>query len=95
MVVARQTASRTDTVPLGERRSTACPVSPTIHSRPMVGVENRVRTMAGIPPTIPIPVPTTPTPKVIHESDTPSKRNTEPTTSDTVPMTDQVRGTPA
>ena len=30
---------------------TATPVDPMIHSRPMVGVENRVRTIDGMPTT--------------------------------------------
>ena len=95
LVVARQTASRTRTVPFGERSSSAIPSSPIIHSRPMVGVEKRVRTMAGIPPTTPATVPSRPTVKVIHENDCPPNRNTDPTTREIVPMTDHRRGMPA
>ena len=71
------------------------PVSPIIHSRPMVGVEKRVRTIVGMPPTMAITVPITPTSRVIHENDGPSNRKTDPATRVTVPIADHRRGTPA
>ena len=46
---------------------TASPSSPIIHSRPMVGVEKRVRTMAGMPATMNSEMPTMPTSRVIHD----------------------------
>ena len=51
----------------------AVPVSPIIHSRPIVGVENRVRTMVGMPVTIIKPIPTMPTVIGIHDIETPSR----------------------
>ena len=69
---ARQGASRTVTTPSGATRPTAVPTSPTIHSRPMVGVEKRVRTMAGMPPTIASETPPMAMSSVIHESESPS-----------------------
>src|SRR5579862_1398016 len=49
LVRARHGAPRTCTVPSGSTPDSATPISPIIDSRPMVGVLNRVRTMAGIP----------------------------------------------
>ena len=46
-VRAGQRAERTDTVPSGLTDVMAMPSSPIIHSRPIVGVEKRVRTIAG------------------------------------------------
>ena len=72
LVRARHGASRTVTMPSGATRDTDVPSSPTIHSRPMVGVEKRVRTMPGIPATMATAIPAMATSRVIHESDRPS-----------------------
>ena len=94
LVRAFQVAPRTSTVPFGPISSTAIPVSPMIHSRPMVGVANRVRIMAGIPPAIPTMVTRTPATRLSHDRGVPSKRNSDPTTRAAVPMAVQARGTP-
>src|SRR6059058_2024218 len=49
LVRARHWAPRISTVPSGLTSASAMPISPTIDSRPMVGVEKRARTMAGMP----------------------------------------------
>ncbi len=59
------------TTPLAFTSSTASPSSPIIHSRPIVGVENLVRTMAGIPDTIASTIPPTPTVIGIQDMETP------------------------
>ena len=51
LVRARHLLSPTCTMPSGLMAPIATPVEPMIHSRPMVGVENRVRTIDGIPTT--------------------------------------------
>ena len=61
LVLARQGAPRTSTVPSGSMAAKATPISPIIDSRPMVGVENRARTMAGMPAIMNSAVPITPT----------------------------------
>ena len=60
----------------------------------MVGVEKRVRTMAGMPPTIASETPPIATSSVIQDRDRPSYRSTEPTASDAVAMPLHTRGTP-
>ena len=72
LVKARHWASRICTTPSGDTGVTARPSSPTIHSRPMVGVENRVRTIDGIPATKARPTPMKATSSVIHDSERPS-----------------------
>ena len=72
LVRARHRAPRTRTTPSGDTLVTASPSSPIIHSRPMVGVEKRVRTMAGMPATMASDMPTMPTSRVIHDSSNPS-----------------------
>ena len=59
-------------MPSGATRPTAVPTSPTIHSRPIVGVEKRLRTMAGMPPIMATAMPPMATRRVIHDSDSPS-----------------------
>jgi hypothetical protein len=60
LVRARHFAPRMSTTPSGETLVMASPSSPIIHSRPMVGVEKRVRTMAGMPPIMASEVPPMP-----------------------------------
>ena len=59
-------------MPSGAMRPSAVPTSPTIHSRPIVGVEKRVRTMAGMPPIMARAMPPMATSRVIHDSESPS-----------------------
>src|SRR5690349_16790864 len=73
---------------------TARPISPTIHSRPIVGVEKRVRTIDGMPERNASSTPTTPAPNAIHPADTPSYNVSDPTTYATTPAAVQNRGTP-
>src|SRR2546425_7750768 len=94
LVRARHGAPRTTTVPSGLIAVRASPSSPIIHSRPIVGVENRVRTMAGIPAIIATVTPSTPATRVIQDIDTPSYSNSDPNANDTVAMPVHRRGTP-
>ncbi len=60
-------------MPSGAMAVTARPISPIIHSRPMVGVEKRVRTMAGMPAMkVERPRRRCRPASVIHDIDTPS-----------------------
>ena len=59
-----------------------------------VGVANRVRIMAGMPPAMPTMVTRTPETRLSHDRGVPSKRNSDPTTRAAVPMAVQARGTP-
>ena len=72
LVRARHGAPLISTTPSGSTAVTAEPSSPTIQPRPMVGVEKRVRTMAGMSPITKINMPTKPTSSVIHDRDRPS-----------------------
>ena len=74
--------------------SAASPIVPIIHSRPIVGVPNRVRIMAGMPEIIDTEMPMMPASKVIHEIANPSNRNSEPTTRHAVAITDHSWATP-
>ena len=55
------------TTPSGSTSSTTSPSSPIIHSRPIVGVAKRVRTIDGIPTTKARIVPPMPASSVIHD----------------------------
>ena len=48
-ILARHGAPRTSTVPSGSMAASATPISPIMDSRPMVGVEKRLRTIAVMP----------------------------------------------
>ena len=60
----------------------------------MVGVPYRVRTIAGMPVTIPAVTPTIPASSVTHDRDTPSNRVNDPAVRQAVAMTVQTLGTP-
>ncbi len=79
LVRADHSASRTRTTPSGAVSAMASPISPIIDSRPMVGVENRLRTVAGRPANISTTMPDTPATRGSHPMLTPSKSNSEPT----------------
>ena len=65
-VRARHWAPSTSTTPSGSTATTASPSSPTIQSRPMVGVAKRVRTIDGMPTMNASSTPTMPTASVSH-----------------------------
>src|SRR5687768_8511886 len=95
LVRARHGAPRTSTVPSGATSTRAAPTSPTIDSRPIVGVANRARTIDGMPATMNRATPATTRTRTNHDDDTPSYSPTVPTANDTVPMTVHARGAPA
>ena len=99
LVRARQRASRTSTTPSGSTRSTTAPSSPIIHSRPIVGVAKRVRTIDGMPTMNVSMIPPMPAISVIHDgrSEVPgsgSNRYQLPTIVSTTPTPVQTRGIP-
>ena len=82
------------TTPSGSTASRATPSAPIIQSRPILGVPKRVRTIAGMPATIPATTPTIPASRVIHDSDSPWNRVSDPATRHTVAITVQALGAP-
>ena len=72
----------------------ARPGSPTIDSRPMVGVENRARTTDGMAASMKRATPSSVSTAVTKGSDTPSSRIHVPATSETAPMPVHTRGAP-
>ena len=95
LVRARHWAPLISTVPSGLTSASAKPISPTMLSRPIVGVEKRARTMAGIPATMNSGVPATPTIMASHDGCGPWVSVSVPMTRVTVPTTVQNRGAPA
>src|SRR6478735_2413533 len=99
LVRARHLASRTLTTPSGSTASITSPSSPIIHSRPIVGVANRVRTIEGMPTTNVSSTPPMPASSVIHDgrSDAPGRGSNShqlAMTVPTVPTAVHKRGTP-
>ena len=74
--------------------SAASPIEPIIHSRPIVGVPNRVRIIDGMPEIIDKLMPMMPAIRVMIEMPKPSNKNNEPTTRQTVAITDHAWATP-
>jgi hypothetical protein len=99
LVRARQREAPTCTTPSGSTSTSAEPSSPIIHSRPIVGVAKRVRTIDGMPLKNVIAAPTMPTTSVSHDgrSTCPSAEpnmNHDDTIRLTMPTPVQKRGIP-
>ena len=99
LVRARHVAEPTDTKPSGSTASMAVPSWPIIHSRPIVGVANRVRTIEGMPTMNvrlmpPIPAMSASHEGRIEEPGIDSNRNQLPITVNTMPTPVQNRGIP-
>ena len=82
------------TTPSESTASRATPRAPIIQSRPILGVPKRVRTMAGMPVTIPAVTPTIPASSVTQDNDVPLNRVSDPATRHTVAIAVHTLGTP-